>query len=279
MAAPSSKRVNIVVFGEIGSGKSSLVNLIVGSNVAETSSDAGSCTLDARYYDAIVQNRSFRIYDTVGLNEPEFLAHPDSLVSAINKGYRLVKSLADEGGISLLLFCVRRGRITTNMQNNYKIFQDFFCQKKVPVALVVTHCDGDGADEWWEMNHEDFAYFGIHAVAHACITANPKFASLYPISRQKVCDLLLRHSSGEGFTMEKATWIAELIRNILVMVGIKPRIDSLKARSQKLRECGLADSEIEMVLKRISSLDRDLDTLRRFRRSRPALFAILNLAH
>ncbi|KIJ57529.1 hypothetical protein HYDPIDRAFT_104123, partial [Hydnomerulius pinastri MD-312] len=125
-----STRANIVLFGETGAGKSSVVNLILGSDVARTSPDARSCTMDAKQYDVTIEGKDFRIYDTVGLNEPQKLNDPDHLVGAINKAYRLVQSLSDTGGINLLLFCVQAGRITASTQNHYRLFQEFFCHKK-----------------------------------------------------------------------------------------------------------------------------------------------------
>jgi hypothetical protein len=50
----------------------------------------------------------------------------------------LLKSL--EGGVSLLVFVMEKGRIKKSLDENYKLFVDAICMKKVPVALMITHC-------------------------------------------------------------------------------------------------------------------------------------------
>ncbi|KAF8135631.1 hypothetical protein EV363DRAFT_801647 [Boletus edulis] len=254
-------RSNVVLFGEMGSGKSSIVNLVMGldHDVAKTSSGASSCTLDARHYDVTIQGRDFRIFDTVGLNEPQSLRDPDCLIGAINKAYRLVKFLSDTGGINLLVFCVRRGRITTNMQQNYMLFHDFLCYKKVPIALVVTHLEHEEKmEDWWLYNNPHFTECGIQTVGHACITAKREFSDRYEASRQAVHDLLVAHGRGVGFTQERVSWVAELFQKLLDFVGVHPRMDSIKVRAQKLREYGLREEEIAALLVKITAMDEDM---------------------
>jgi tRNA U34 5-carboxymethylaminomethyl modifying GTPase MnmE/TrmE len=61
---------NIVIFGETGAGKSSLVNLITGTQSAPTSSDALGCTTKTTVYehDIVVQNKTLKVklFDTAG---------------------------------------------------------------------------------------------------------------------------------------------------------------------------------------------------------------------
>jgi 50S ribosomal subunit-associated GTPase HflX len=62
-AAPA----NFIIFGEMGAGKSSLVNLIAGKPVAVSSSGAMSCTLDSTVYTIRLPDyqREVNLYDTV----------------------------------------------------------------------------------------------------------------------------------------------------------------------------------------------------------------------
>ena len=272
---PMQRRSNIVLFGEMGAGKSSVVNLIMGldHDVARISSGATSCTLDARPYDVTIQEREFRIFDTVGLNEPQSLKDPDCLIGAINKAYRLIRYLSDTGGINLLVFCVRRGRITANMQQNYVLFHDFLCQKKVPSALVITHLEHEeNMEDWWSYNHPHFTECGIHILGHACITAKREFSDRYHASRQVIHDLLIAHGSGAGFTQEKVGWVTELFQKLLDFVGFHPRLDSFKVRAQKLREYGLRENEIAALLTKISAVDEDMALVRPLR---PHVFTLL----
>ena len=255
---PMHHRFNIVLFGEMGAGKSSVVNLIMGSDVAPTSSGASSCTLDAKEYKVTIQGRDFRIFDTVGLNEPHSLRDPDRLIGAINKAYCLIKSLSDSGGINLLVFCVRRGRLTVNTQQNYKLFHDFLCHKKVPIALVVTHLEHEEhMEDWWPNNQAHFTECGIHILDHACITAKREFGERYHASRTLVHNLLIKHGCGIPFTQERVSWVTELFQKLLDLVGFRPRLDSFKVRAKKLREYGLRENEIAVLLKKISGVDDD----------------------
>jgi small GTP-binding protein len=61
---------NIVIFGETGAGKSSLVNLITRTQSAPTSSDAMGCTTKTNVYehDVVTQNKTLKVklFDTAG---------------------------------------------------------------------------------------------------------------------------------------------------------------------------------------------------------------------
>jgi tRNA U34 5-carboxymethylaminomethyl modifying GTPase MnmE/TrmE len=59
---------NVVVFGETGAGKSSLINLVAGSQTALTSRDAMGCTTETNVYDVLIQNETLKVklFDTVG---------------------------------------------------------------------------------------------------------------------------------------------------------------------------------------------------------------------
>lgn len=263
---PIRPRSNVILFGEMGAGKSSVVNLIMGldHDVAKIASDFSSCALDARPYDTTIQGRDFRIFDTVGLNEPQSLRDPDHLIDAINKAYRLVKYLSETGGISLLVFCIRRGRITLNMQQNYTLFHDFLCNEKVPVALVITHLEHEeNMEDWWLYNRPHFTDCGIHVVGHACITAKREFADRDHASRQVVHDLLIAHSCEICFTQERVSWVTELFQKLLDFVGFHPRWHSVKLRARKLREYGLQEDEITLLLRRISEDLADVEAQRR----------------
>ena len=167
------KRKNVILFGETGVGKSSVINLMAGDEVVPTSSNLEACTLEARkYFFTIPGEMSFSVFDTVGLNEPHMGIN--TYFGAIEKAHQLITSLHDAGGIDLLLFCIRGGRITTTLQPNYRLFFEFLCEKKVPLAFVVTNLEQeDVMENWWETNKKTFEKYGIRSVAHACVTATP----------------------------------------------------------------------------------------------------------
>ena len=163
----------MVLFGETGAGKSSVINLLAGAEVASTSTNLKGCTLEATEYAFTLPGApSLCIYDTVGLNEPEMGVN--TFFGAIEKAHKLITLLHDAGGIDLLLFCIRGSRITATMQQNYRLFFEFLCGKKVPLAFVVTHLEyEDVMEDWWRENENTFAEYGMRSVAHACITSAP----------------------------------------------------------------------------------------------------------
>ncbi|OJA15373.1 hypothetical protein AZE42_11427 [Rhizopogon vesiculosus] len=144
-AAPA----NFIVFGQMGAGKSSLVNLIAGKKLAKTSSGATSCTFDSTKYKIRLPDsqREINIYDTAGLDEPNM--NNATYIDPIVKAHKLIFSLQGEGGVHGLIFCLRGDRITNTVQRNYSLFYDVLCQKQVPISLIFTGLEHErDMDKW-----------------------------------------------------------------------------------------------------------------------------------
>lgn len=64
---PNTAPLNFIVFGEMGVGKSSLVNLLAGKIVAKSSSGLKSCTLESTEYTIASSEHqlNIRLFDTV----------------------------------------------------------------------------------------------------------------------------------------------------------------------------------------------------------------------
>jgi hypothetical protein len=129
------------------------------------------------------------VFDTVGLKEPQ-LGTKEYLEAIVN-AYELIKMLKQEGGIHLLLFCVRAAKFTSSIQNNYLLFYEWFCEKKVPIVLVLTGLEGEGNMEgWWTRSKGPFEKHNIIVNSHVCITAatrlDGKQLGLYQLSRTLV---------------------------------------------------------------------------------------------
>ena len=102
------------LFGETGSGNSSVVNLLAGKEVSRTSPGIDGCT--------------------------------EALASC-----NLVRDLTKAGGVDLLLFCHRQGRITTITRRNYAPFYEVVCRQPVPIAVVITHLEQEERiEDWWD---------------------------------------------------------------------------------------------------------------------------------
>jgi putative ribosome biogenesis GTPase RsgA len=63
----SSHAPNFIIFGEMGVGKSSLINLIAGANLATASSGVTRCTLQSTEYKVRLHDSQYEVnlYDTV----------------------------------------------------------------------------------------------------------------------------------------------------------------------------------------------------------------------
>ncbi len=120
------------MFGEVGSGKSSITNMIVGQTVAEVSMGIVQGTLQPECHETSIDDTCFNIYDTVGLNEGERGRVPHW--KAVHQLYTLIRTL---DGVSLLVYCIR-GRIKENAQENWNLFNKVLCAKKVPTIAVET---------------------------------------------------------------------------------------------------------------------------------------------
>jgi hypothetical protein len=119
----------------------------------------------------------------------------------------LIKKLANEGGIDLLLFCVRAGRVSATLQNNYRLFYEWLCEKKVPIVLVLTGLEREqNMEDWWGRNKKHFEKYEISVNGHACITAANKMdgrhQELYQLSRELIRNLVKEHTHdrpGDGW--------------------------------------------------------------------------------
>ena len=156
-----SKSIDIILLGEIGVGKSSLINLVAREDVAEVSSDTIGCTRTTTKYAVEERGQTFHLWDTPGLVDPQM--GDKSFVEPIDIIQKLIHSLGNGKGPDLVLFCIDNLRPTTAFKRNYHIFHKFICSSKVPFALAVTKLEGDqGADKWWNQYGSSIRRYGIN---------------------------------------------------------------------------------------------------------------------
>lgn len=193
----------MIIFGETGVGKSSLINLILGREDAKISQDAGGCTLDNKSYPVKIEGQTYHLYDTAGLNRggADTLEHP----GAVQNLTSLVQSLAPNGrsNIHLLVFVVRCGRLPQTTEKAYKFLYYDVCKARVPIVLVVTGCENvePDMDHWWSAStKERFERSGMEFDGHACVCADKgrmvegeySNSEVFEESREKVQNLILR---------------------------------------------------------------------------------------
>jgi predicted GTPase len=244
---------NIVLFGGTGVGKSSVVNLMAGKVTARTSPDTGRCTLQWKEYPVDFDGCTYKVFDTCGIEEPRLgtKEYLDIIVDA----YNLIKKLKNEGGIDLLLYCVRAGPVTATLPTNYRLFYEWLCEKKVPIVLILTGLENEqNMEDWWARNEHVFSKYQIHVDGHACITAanhvDGRRKQLYDESRSLIRHLVIQHTQGSGGAWNGGErLLTRFIRKLRELLRGKPKtkdvIDVLTER------CGMPLSAAKALVRKV----------------------------
>jgi predicted GTPase len=244
---------NIVLFGQAGAGKSSLVNLMAGMDIAYTSNDARSSTLHWQQYPIQFDGKSYNVFDTVGLEEPQ-LGIPQYL-HAVENAYMLIQDLERQGGIDLLLFCMRAGRLTTTLENNYQLFHEFLCDKKVPVVVVITYLENEvgDMDAWWKQNRSIFREREVYVAGHACITAiQGNYPERHAQSRTAIRKVI-KEFTADG---QKEAWIGGDTTFVSFMRKLKGLLGGGnlgKDVVSRLKRCGMSPEVAKQLADRIKN--------------------------
>ncbi|KAE9402897.1 hypothetical protein BT96DRAFT_917850 [Gymnopus androsaceus JB14] len=217
--AQPSKLPNLVVFGSTGSGKSSVVNMLIqepNAKRADISSGAVGCTFQSTPYDTHIGDKAYKLWDTTGLDE----GMEGKVVSekALHNLCVLIQQLSrDKSGVSLLVFVMRGPRITEAVTNNYHTFYNGFCEKKVPVVIVITGMENEeDMDSWWDDNKRAFEKQDMQFQGTACITAirgrkeanypHGIHAAAYEQSIRKVRELIITNCAEKGWNKKPESW-------------------------------------------------------------------------
>ncbi|KAG1742191.1 hypothetical protein EDB19DRAFT_678474 [Suillus lakei] len=203
---------------------------MAGGEVARTSPDMQRCTMRWQEYSIGFGDTSYKVFDTVGLEVPQLGIK--EYLEFVENAYRLIKQLDKQGGIDLLLFCVRAGRVTATLHNNYRLFHEFLCEKKVPIVLAITNLEREKRmEDWWERNQGTFDNYQIQVAGHACITAanrlDGRHKDLYEESRVTIRNLV------EKFTADgqKQAWLG----GDNLFVSLMRKLKELLAGSLRVR--------------------------------------------
>ncbi|KAF7969665.1 hypothetical protein HWV62_26715 [Athelia sp. TMB] len=248
-----SPRQNIIVFGQAGAGKSSLINMIAGEDFAETSSDTTRCTFDSKCYEVQLDGGPVILWDTAGLDE----GIQGSSSDAIARVYELIRRL-EKNGVSLLIYCVR-GRIQDTTVKNYEMFKAF-CKGKVPIAVVVTALElVEDRKAWWSKNERSFRKTGMCFDDHACIVGikGPKlgnrfvYQDAYNSSSAEVKEMIKRTalSNSTAWNAERKVWLTGIMQYIRAHLVATSDGDDGTQLYQKLKRIGFPEGECREVEK------------------------------
>ncbi|KAI5991115.1 P-loop containing nucleoside triphosphate hydrolase protein [Pisolithus albus] len=240
------KEVNVILFGQAGVGKSSVVNLIAGRTIAEVSPDADGCTMSSTEYRFVVGAHDFRIWDTVGLEEPA--VGLNAYFEATLKALQLIRRVAAAGGVNLLLFCMPGRRVTRTIQSNYRLFYETLCEGKVPVGLVITNLEQEkDMEDWWMRNQGVLCDRGIKSVGHACVTGLPCHPDKFALSRAAIYGLLTDCDRLGRYTMPPNDWFGKVVKNMKSLVGGAGLPKGEKLTQALVTRCGLKEDDAKRL--------------------------------
>ncbi len=226
----STQTRNVIVFGQTGAGKSSLINLLALKEVAEVSSKGFGCTESNKSFDISPSaNNTYTFWDTAGLNEGEQGTVPAS--QAIDNLCNLVNEICS---INLIIYCIRGSRLPDILRVNYDLFCGIVCEGKVPIVLVVTGLEQESdMDQWWTNYEKDIKKMDMTFEGHACVTTTKGRGGIYEReymkSAEKVWALVQEHCPPDPLTLT-AEWNSE------VSTRIEAYIREYNARTGKERK-------------------------------------------
>ncbi|KAN0090973.1 hypothetical protein V8E55_004539 [Tylopilus felleus] len=188
-------RRHVVFIGETGSGKSSVINLIAGRNLAEVSPDVQPCTGNFAHYDVplAIEGRPgmCRLWDTPGLNKASGLGRLFRRNTTVASVRRFLQERYRSGELDLLVFCVQGNRASNAIARAY----DTFCRPTrriaAPVVIAITHLERQQPtmEAWWQHNERGLVDLGLVFDGYACLTCESSHHRGWA-SREAICGLV-----------------------------------------------------------------------------------------
>ncbi|KZP32052.1 hypothetical protein FIBSPDRAFT_925456 [Athelia psychrophila] len=237
---------NIIVFGQTGSGKSSLINLIAGKDVAQTSSDLTKCTFDSQpYHIEVDESLTVTLWDTAGLNQGS-RGDKATIMRICELIIRLEK-----------IFCFR-DRIRDGTFENYQMFRAI-CDATVPMAVVVFGLERvpDRVD-WWSRNELMFKGANMKFNDHACVVgtrgnriANSDiftYGEAYDASAIEVKALIKRAYLSKPRNQDRQQWLAMVLKNMRTLFPGSTS-ETVTQLDQKLKRLNLSRTDRQEIIK------------------------------
>lgn len=215
---------NIIIFGETGVGKSSLIRMLGGSSKKQpaVSGDAAGCTSDTAYYSIMIGNGKkevrYRVWDTPGLNEGGKGTVPTSV--ALKGIHDRVQELE---GVNLLVYCIRGAEYRDILQVNYDLVAKLVCGGKVPVIAVVSWLENEeDIESWWKANKGHLKK-KMKFSGHACVTTTKGkkegdtfvFQQEYDESKERVQSVITKKRLAKGFKPDAIADVEDALKKYM----------------------------------------------------------------
>ncbi|KAI5990457.1 hypothetical protein EDD15DRAFT_2452564 [Pisolithus albus] len=154
---------NIVLLGESGVGKSSIINMVSGTQTTKTSNNVlGDGSKVDCYVVTAVRSKNQFLGDEGFRRGRGCGAHP------------VVAGIEDHrSAIDLLILCMCSGRITNTIVQGYHAIYVEACARRVPIALVVNGLERSpdlNMHGWWARNKDSILNHGLAYDIHVCVT-------------------------------------------------------------------------------------------------------------
>lgn len=211
------RRRNVIIFGETGVGKSSIINIIAQQELAKTSNDATGCTSSSERYSVEICSQRFILFDTAGLNEGTEGTVPAAKAEKQLKS--LLRELTSPGsdGIGLLMYCVHSTTAPHALARAYNTFYAGIRKKKVPIVIVVTGLEKETCMEnWWDTNGKKFEDHGMQFADHACVTVLQEYPGIPEVfthhikeSSEILRNLVVKNCSDWALTTARSSVLQE----------------------------------------------------------------------
>lgn len=203
----------MILFGDAGSGKSSIVNMLIGTDAAKVAEDGSRCTFQNECYEANIGDTSFRFHDTAGLDEGDQNRVPHW--SAIEALYTLIRQL---DGVSLLVYCMR-GKIKENSRANWILFNKVICAEQVPAIVAVTGFELDDSEAETRRREimEAFKTYQVFPKDIVCIVSvrgkHNEFQESYKQSQDKLRALVTTTYKRKPWSTDTEEWFVRIFHN------------------------------------------------------------------
>lgn len=182
--------LNVVLFGETGVDKSSIINLIVRKNIANEAPDARYPMLKHVSKTTLGRRRCelWEVSSTASIG----LFRRFVFKWRIKASYR---KLHKDGGAPLILYCMR-GPSAPTASRDYQDFTNIVgSTSHASIVAVVNGLESlTNMDDWWTKHEGDLERLGMQFSDHACISSLPDHPSTL-LSRETIRNLIESYAS------------------------------------------------------------------------------------